>query len=178
MLDIIKEPNELLHQVSRSIKDDEFGEELSRHMDDMAVAMYASGGVGLAGPQVGDFRRIFVMDLDYITNLNQSSYGKYYLKVINPEILDSEGKFRSVEGCLSIPNFSKKLMRSEIINVRFQNEKGEFIEREFSGFASVVFQHETDHLNGITLLSKTNAKDKKKYLKSLERNNVWRISFF
>lgn len=178
ILDIVTEPNPLLHQTCREIRSDEFGEELSKKLSDMAETMYAMGGVGLAGPQVGDLRRILVADLSYaeITEENRISgkYGSKLIKMINPQILSYEGSQVIVEGCLSIPNFQHSVNRSNLIKVSYLNELGETFEEEFSGFLSVIIQHEIDHLNGKTLLSKSSTLKKSQYLKKIKNGKTSR----
>jgi peptide deformylase len=104
----------------------------------MAKTMMENNGIGLAGPQVGVMKRIFVMG-------NQD---RLYA-CINPEILEAEGNVMDAEGCLSFPDLWLRVRRAEKVKVRYQNAMGETIETEFSGLIARVFQHETDHLDGV-----------------------------
>lgn len=104
----------------------------------MSKLMIESNGIGLAAPQCGVNKRMFIMG-------NET---KLYA-CINPEILESSGEVVDQEGCLSFPDLWLKVKRPETIKVRYQNALGETIETEFTGILSRVFQHERDHLDGI-----------------------------
>ena len=178
ILEIITEPNPLLHQTCSEVQSHEFGEELSKKLSDMAETMYHSGGLGLAGPQVGDLRRILVADLGYAESTGENriagNYGSKFIKMINPKILSREGSISTKEGCLSIPEFNQVMERSEKILVSYYNETGENLEEEFSNYMAVILQHEIEHLDGVTLLSKVSSLKKNQYLKKVKnakRNN-------
>lgn len=104
----------------------------------MAKTMMENNGIGLAGPQVGVMKRIFVMG-------NQDRL----FACINPEILDASGNVLDQEGCLSFPDLWLNVRRAETIKVRYQNAMGETIETEFTGLMARVYQHERDHLDGV-----------------------------
>jgi peptide deformylase len=169
ILDIITEPNDALHQVSREVRDDEFGETLSKKLSDMASTMYANGGVGLAGPQVGDFRRILVADIGYAETLGPGKiagkYGVEMIKMVNPTILWAKGSIEGPEGCLSVPDFQQTVERNDMLAVEFQNEFGEKQEMLFEGYVAVIIQHEIDHLDGVTLLTRAGRLKRSRYLK-------------
>ena len=105
---------------------------------DMARIMIESNGIGLAGPQVGLSKRIFVM----------GNKDKLYA-CINPEIIEADGNVMDQEGCLSFPELWLRVRRADTIKVKYQNALGGTIEAEFSGLISRVYQHESDHLNGV-----------------------------
>jgi peptide deformylase len=111
--------------------------EIRRLLDDMAMTMYAVGGVGLAGPQVGIGMRLIVIDV-----------GKGLLKLANPRIIESRGSSVLEEGCLSVPDTKVKVKRAARLKVRALNSQGkeELIEAE--GLLAHAFQQEIDHLNG------------------------------
>lgn len=104
----------------------------------MAKIMMENNGIGLAGPQVGISKRIFIMG-------NESKM----FACINPEVLETSGNEMDVEGCLSFPNLWLRVRRADAIKVRYYNAMGGEIVTEFSGLMSRVFQHERDHLDGI-----------------------------
>lgn len=104
----------------------------------MAKLMIESNGIGLAAPQVGINKRIFIM-----------GNSDKLIACINPEILSSDGEEKDIEGCLSFPNLWLRVMRFKTINVRYQNTAGEVVELTLSGLPARVFQHELDHLNGV-----------------------------
>jgi peptide deformylase len=112
-------------------------------IDAMFELMQAEKGIGLAAPQVGLSQRFFIMAN---TNL------KYEDRVfINPEIIKySEEKKSFKEGCLSFRGQYRETNRPEKIQVKYTNMLGDTIERGFIGIWSICFQHELDHLNGIT----------------------------
>lgn len=172
-LEILKEPNRLLQSKSRPVEDIEFGEDLSLLLSNMAETMYAYGGVGLAAPQVGDFRRIIVLDIGHLkeseSGLISGRYGSALIKMVNPEIIEkSDSSISGVEGCLSVPGLEQKVERSKDIFLKYQDENGRLIKQKFSSFISTVIQHEIDHLDGITLFSRASLLKRKRYKKALD----------
>ena len=112
-------------------------DEHRRLIADMFETMYAAEGIGLAAPQVGRDERICVIDVE-----NRK------LALINPEVVQREGKIKWEEGCLSIPDVYGEVQRSQHVVVRALNEQGEPIEIEASDLLAVCLQHEIDHLHG------------------------------
>jgi peptide deformylase len=110
--------------------------------EDMLETMREADGVGLAAPQVGVMKRIFVCrpELD--------KFEQEYV-MINPEIIEKEGEQESAEGCLSVPGYIGMLKRPERVKLRAMNLDGEIKEYEFSGFAATCIMHENDHLDGV-----------------------------
>ena len=107
----------------------------------MIQTMIREGGIGLAANQVGYNRRLFVMYVD----------GEFF-HCFDPEIVSaSEEIIISKEGCLSFPGEICEILRHKIIQTKFANASGHFQQREFKGLAARCFQHELDHLNGITM---------------------------
>lgn len=172
-LEIITEPNDDLHQVSREVREDEFGPELSEQLSSMAETMYATGGVGLAGPQVGDFRRILVADIGYAETVAPNKiggkYGTKMVKMVNPKILWGKGTMKGPEGCLSVPDFQHSVERNNMIAVEFLNEFGQKVELLLENFVAVIIQHEIDHLDGVTLLTRAGKMKRSRYLKALKK---------
>jgi len=134
----------------------------------MSKFMTDNGGVGLAAPQVGVKKRIFIM-------------GNFIKLVacINPKIVSlSEERDNDLEGCLSFPDLFMKVKRPASAVVQYNTVSGELVERELTGFECRVFLHEYDHLIGVTFdqrvgdLTLKMAKDKrKKELKKANRKN-------
>lgn len=120
-----------------------FDEELRRLAADMLETMYAAPGVGLAAPQVGIGKRLIVLDCSSKDDQSQP------LVAVNPEILAGEGECCEEEGCLSVPEYYAKVVRSERVRVRFQELDGTVREIEAGGLWAICFQHEIDHLDGI-----------------------------
>ena len=131
--------------------------------EDMIDTMFEADGVGLAAPQVGVMKRIFVA-MPYPDDEEPEVY-----VMINPEIIESEGEQESSEGCLSVPGYMGLVDRPVRVKVRYTNIDGDTLEEEFSDFAATVICHENDHLNGILYADK--AKDfmtTEEYAKRLE----------
>lgn len=113
-------------------------------IDNMFETMYEEDGVGLAAPQVGILKRIAVVD---IRENNK-------IVLINPKIIEEEGKAIMEEGCLSIPDETGDVIRAEKIKVRTLNKEGKKVEFEAEGFEARAIQHEIDHLNGVLFVDK------------------------
>ncbi len=159
-LKLVREDDPILKQVAEPWDFTVDGEAHSV-VRSMAKVMMENNGIGLAGPQVGISKRIFVMG-------NESKL----FACINPEILDGSGQIIDKEGCLSFPDLWLSVKRRETIKVRYQNAIGETIETEFTGIMARVFQHERDHLDGIcfdTLTSKLSLELAKKRRKKLRK---------
>ena len=107
-------------------------------LDDMAQTMYKAQGVGLAGPQVGMLRRVFVIDV-----------GEGILEFVNPEILETSGTQEGAEGCLSFPGEYGMVERPNHVKVRAQNRMGEWFELEGEELLARAICHENDHLDGV-----------------------------
>ena len=112
-------------------------------VQDMLDTMYNANGVGLAAPQIGILKRIVVIDV-----------GLGPIVLINPEILETRGEVKDIEGCLSIPGEQGTVIRHKYVKVRALNEKGELIEVEGEDLLARAFCHEIDHLNGILYTDK------------------------
>lgn len=135
------EGDPILRKKSREIT--EINDRIKTLLDDMLETMYENDGVGLAAPQVGILRRAIVIDI-----------GDGPIKLINPEIIEEEGEFIDVEGCLSIPNKAGTVKRPERVKVKYLDENGESKIIEGTGLLSKALCHEIDHLNGILFIDK------------------------
>ena len=133
---IVKEGDEVLAKKARPVT--EFNERLHTLLDDMADTMYESGGVGLAGNQVGTLRRVVVIDI-----------GEGLIELVNPEIIETEGEQESLEGCLSCPGEYGITRRPYYVKVKAQDRFGEWFEIEGEELLAKAFCHEIDHLEGI-----------------------------
>lgn len=112
-------------------------------IDDMAETMYAAPGVGLAAPQIGESKRLFIVDI--ATGDDEPSDLRVF---INPEIVERQGDITWEEGCLSFPGIHEEIDRSERVKVRAQDRDGKPFELEAEGLLAVAIQHELDHLDG------------------------------
>jgi peptide deformylase len=109
--------------------------------------MYAAKGLGLAAPQIGISRRLAVID----TSAGQDPAARVVL--INPEIVEQNGRQVGEEGCLSIPGFREDVKRAMKIRLRAQNVEGEWFEIGGEELLARAMQHELDHLNGILFIN-------------------------
>jgi len=111
--------------------------------EDMLETMYAAPGVGLAAPQIGVLKRLFVMDC------NREDAGKEPTVCINPEITwASEEAVLAEEGCLSIPDIYEEVTRPVAVRLKYLDIDGVAQERELDELWATCAQHELDHLNG------------------------------
>ncbi|MBO4483797.1 MAG: peptide deformylase [Lachnospiraceae bacterium] len=109
-------------------------------IDDMLDTMYDADGVGLAAPQVGILKRLFVIDV--------TPEGDSPIVFINPEILSVEGEQTGLEGCLSVPGKSGVVTRPNKVRCRYQDRNMEWQEIEGEGLLARAILHENDHLDG------------------------------
>ncbi len=162
ILEILKFPDPRLRVKSETIT--EFDDSLKKIVDDMAETMYNAPGVGLAAPQVGILKRLFIIDI---------SKEKTDLKVfINPTILKMEGEVCDEEGCLSIPGEYANVTRAAVVEVAAQDIKGnEFILRA-EGLMARAIQHELDHLNGTLFLDRLPSFKRESIKKHIKRRQL------
>lgn len=145
---ILTKEQPTLYKKSRTVTD--FNARLAQLLDDMTETLDASGGVGLAAPQVGVLRRaVLVVE----TNVPEGE-DEYVIELINPEIIESSGEQSGAEGCLSVPGEYGVVTRPEYVKVRAQDRNGEWFEVEGEGLTARCFCHEIDHLDGIVFTSK------------------------
>ena len=116
--------------------------------------MNDESGAGIAAPQVGILKRVFVMGMD--KNARYPMKEAFPLTfAINPEIIVTDSDATdSWEGCLSIPNIRGKLVRHANIILRALDRDGKTYSKELTGFAAIVAQHELDHLNGVLFIDR------------------------
>ncbi|MBP9146134.1 MAG: peptide deformylase [Thermoanaerobaculia bacterium] len=137
-------PDPILRKKTEEVQ--AFDSSLDRLVAEMSEAMYAAPGVGLAAPQIGDLRRVALVDVD-------PSGPKSLLHVlVNPRIVARAGAETDIEGCLSIPGFTERVERPLAVRVAAQRLSGEAFELEAEGFFARVLCHEIDHLEGILFI--------------------------
>lgn len=149
------EAEPILHKKAHPVADIDGG--VSEFTQRMIGTMISGQGIGLAAPQVGDDRRIFVCRLE----------GEDPRVFINPEILETsleEAEYE--EGCLSVPGIYDKVVRPASVKVQAWNEKGKPFTLEAEGLLATVIQHETDHLNGVLFLDHLGDRRRRKILKA------------
>ena len=129
-------------------------------LDDMAETMYDAPGIGLAGPQVGELKRLIVMDC------SRDDEKSELWQMINPEVIElSEDNSTLEEGCLSIPGHTAEVSRPDWIKLRFTDIKGKEQQIKAEGLLAACIQHEIDHLNGILFID---------HISKLKRDIIWR----
>ena len=174
ILPILTVPHPLLLQKARPVREDEFGEALAKRLSDMAETMYAAPGVGLAAPQVGDLRRMLVMDAtEEKEDDGRREQAKHLQLVVNPEIAErSRDKIRWEEGCLSVPEFWEFFERPRRVRVKYRDALGGHHDEWFEGFPAVVLQHEMDHLEGVVIIDKASRLKRSRYLKKVKKGVI------
>lgn len=158
-MNIVFVPDTRLRTISDDVSEEAFGEDLDAHMRGMLSKMRDMGGVGLAGIQVGDPRRILVAELSSGPAL-----------MVNPILrINSEDTVTFEEGCLSLPGFALDVERSDGISVEYKTPMGEAATSDLFGADAVIVQHEVDHLNGHTLLDKVSSLRRDIYLRKIKK---------
>ena len=142
--------------------------ELKSLIRDLWDTMYNAKGVGIAAPQIGVSKAVFVADFSFFKdeeNFFEEELINMKQVFINPIIVKEKGEdFTYPEGCLSIPNISENVVRKSSLKINFLDENLVMQEMECSGIIARVIQHEYDHLQGILFTDKLSYK-KRKYLK-------------
>lgn len=142
----------------------DFDHRLRRLNDDMLETMYAAPGVGLAGPQVGVSLRVFVFD--------DGQTGPLF--VANPELSDASGELVEEEGCLSIPGPYHPTPRSGLIVCRGSDLEGRPFQMGGEGLLARIFQHETDHLDGMLFIDRLDDDGRRDVMRQLRELEVER----
>jgi peptide deformylase len=129
-------------------------------MDDMLDTMYDAPGIGLAAPQIGELRRVIVLDID------REDVKTGPLLMANPEIIAASDEDATYEeGCLSLPEHYSDVARPARVTVRYLDRDGETREMACEGLLATCVQHEIDHLDGILFVD---------HISSLKRNMILR----
>jgi len=144
----------VLRQRAAEVKD--IDAKVVRLAEEMIETMHDAPGVGLAAPQVGIERRIFVYDV-----------GEGARTVINPEIIESSGEWEYEEGCLSVPELHWPIIRPRQVHLVGLDLEGDELSIEAAERLARVFQHELDHLNGILLLERLEPDQRKQAMRVL-----------
>lgn len=145
---VVCEGDEILRKKCKEVT--EITDRIKMTMEDMLETMRQEYGVGIAGPQVGVMRRMFVAEPEP---------GRVYF-MINPVILEQSGEQEGDEGCLSVPGKIGTVVRPDYIKIEATDLDGERKVYEFHDFDARVMCHENDHLDGILYIDKaTNIRD-------------------
>jgi peptide deformylase len=158
VLPIITAPDPRLKRIAEPVK--KVDAEVRRLMDDMLETMYKAPGIGLAAPQVGELKRVIVVDIAREEEEPQP------FRMANPELIwVSEEDAVYNEGCLSLPEHYADVTRPAAIKVRYIDHENEIRELEADGLLATCIQHEMDHLEGILFVD---------HLTALKRNIILR----
>jgi len=158
---ITEYPEKVLAEVGKPIT--EFNQELENLCADMFETMYDAEGVGLAAQQIGLPLQLFVMDCEGVK-----------LIAANPEVIHKEGEHSGSEGCLSVGKIPAVVLRAEKVTLRAQDLKGEWFEREATGYAARCFQHETDHCNGKLFIDHLPKMRRDMVVKKFQKEKKWK----
>ncbi|HHH36730.1 MAG TPA: peptide deformylase [Gammaproteobacteria bacterium] len=149
VLDVLTWPDPRLRAVARPVEVFDAG--LRDFIADLEETMRAGpAAVGIAAPQVGDGRRVVIVDAS--SRRRSPCHGR--LVLVNPEIVDWEGHEVGREGCLSVPDYTGNVIRARRIVVEALDERGGPQRYEMEGFEARVVQHEIDHLDGRLFLDR------------------------
>ena len=163
-------PDTVLLSVGRPLAGDDFGEELAGLAADMFETMDKAGGVGLAAPQIGVSKRVFVMDTPVEGRPNERHV------LVNPEIIRVEGEQVGDEGCLSFPGLYQVVKREMRVIARAQDVMGKEFELDVTDLAARCILHETDHCDGIVFLDRMTPLKRqlaKRKIKALQNKGEW-----
>jgi peptide deformylase len=168
ILKIVKYPEPVLQQPGEPVT--EFNDELRKLAADMFETMYAEQGIGLAAQQVGVAKRVTVIDLSCGKDPEQK------MVLVNPEIIEREGKQYEEEGCLSFPEIREKVQRAATVKIRAQDLKGKWFEMEGEELLSRCFQHEIDHLDGMLFIFRMSGLKRDlalRKIRKMQREGTW-----
>ncbi|HRX68404.1 MAG TPA: peptide deformylase [Tenuifilaceae bacterium] len=145
------------------------GEDTKSLIENLFDTLSREGGIGLAAPQIGALKRVFVMDSNPIDDDN-GSVDRFKRAVINPEIISkSDETVIYSEGCLSIPEIYEEVVRPKKISVKYLDESFKQVEREIDGIEARIFQHEFDHLDGVLFVDRISSIRRKMLAGKLKR---------
>ena len=152
---IVQDGDPILKKKCRPVE--KFDARLGELLDDMGETLLAANGVGLAGPQVGVMRRVFVAldERDLPENRpegeSEEEVTPRVVEFINPEILEQSGEVKAYEGCLSFPGKYGAIVRPDKVKVRAFDRDGNPFVMEAEGLMARCVCHETNHLDGVTI---------------------------
>ena len=166
--EVVKWPEPVL--AKRGAEVTAFDAELATLVEEMFESMYAAQGIGLAAPQIAISRRIAVVDLSFNKDVKDK------IALINPVVIEADGKQVEEEGCLSLPDIREKVQRAAKVKVRAQNVKGEWFEVEGEELLARALLHEIDHLDGVLFIDRISRLKRElvmRKIKKLQKNGEW-----
>lgn len=159
VLDIVEWPAKVLETKAKDVE--KFDADLKSFVQDMHDTMDKAGGIGLAANQVGDLRRVIVIQIPWAepeegeeAYEEKKNWHDKRFTFINPVITKKNGKTKYMEGCLSFPEMFDFVNRSAEITVEYKDENGKDQKLEADGLMSICLQHEIDHIDGIVFISR------------------------
>lgn len=164
-LAILTYPNPKLREKSKVVEI--FDEKLHQFLDDMYDTMMARKGVGLAAIQVGEAKRILIINIP--REEDNLQHKEDLLEIINPVFLTQEESIEWEEGCLSVPDFYENIKRFNKVSISYKDRYGNDKILKAEGFLAVAIQHEIDHLNGVLFVDKLPILRRKKFEKELKK---------
>ena len=159
VIEVVRFPHQILRQQCEPVTT--ITDEIIKLVDDMAETMYSYKGVGLAAPQIGVAQNVIVLDI-----------GQGLISLINPEISVSEGTEAKEEGCLCLPDLSVTVERSERIQIKGIDRKGNPVTIEADGLLARALQHEIDHLHGTLIIDKLSKLKRDLIIKRLRKQQL------
>jgi peptide deformylase len=163
VLEILKYPDPFLKTEAAPVGS--VDDSIRTLIDDMFETMHRYRGIGLAAVQVGADKRVIVLDLPEIgldedpdtepdEPYEPGERTRFVLALVNPEIVESDGKIVYEEGCLSVPGVNADVQRAAHVKVVALDRDGSRVEMEAEGLLSIAIQHEIDHLDGILFIDR------------------------
>lgn len=177
ILKVLTYPDPRLREVGEEVTS--FDANLKKFAKDMLDTMYAENGIGLAAPQVGESKRLLVIDTRprdlkgrYDENVLTALEAKIEqpLVIINPEIVKGTGKTVYSEGCLSVPSFYEDVERFEKVELKYQDLDGNVKTLVTDGLLAICIQHEMDHLDGTLFIDHLSMVKSNKIKNSIKKN--------
>lgn len=161
--EVLKFPDKRLRVVSKPIA--EVTQELRSLARDMLEVMYDEPGIGLAAPQVGEPARLIVVD----TQWTEEDAERNPLVLLNPEIVEREGKIVWTEGCLSVPDFQAEVERAARVRLEALDLEGKRVSIDAEELQAVCFQHEIDHLDGVLFIDRISRLKRELYVRKRKK---------
>lgn len=166
--EVVKWPDPALARRGETVT--AFDSKLKKLVEEMFDSMYAAQGIGLAAPQIAISQRITVIDVSFKKNPEEK------IVLINPEIVEREGKQVEEEGCLSLPEIREKVARAAWVKVKAQDVTGKWFEIEGDELLARAMQHEIDHLDGVLFIDRLSRLKRDlvmRRIKKLIKNGEW-----
>lgn len=151
----------VLRQRAREV--DDIDGRIAQLARDMIETMYAAPGVGLAAPQVGVQKRVFVYD---------TGDGEGPRTIVNPVLSETSGEWTYEEGCLSVPGLSWAIVRPKQVHLTGYDVEGDEVAIEADEYLARVLQHEVDHLDGVLLVERLDDEQRREAMRVLRARTL------